>query len=114
MVLRQRPSSLWIEVQTGTRKMMEVNGKRIFELRVIAKQWTVDHASLVKVLRYGVPIVADFGGTAHAYCGGTLDAEIGDLLRWDHKPRRDDGTTRRVSACLYIGWTSKEALYCFS
>ena len=44
----------------------------------------------MRIMRYGFPIVPDFGGTAHAYCGGNLDAEIGDLLSWDHKPRRDD------------------------
>ena len=73
------------------------NGKRIFELRVTAKQWTVDHGGQVRIMRYGFPIVPDFGGTAHAYC-----AEIGDLLARDHKPRRDDAlrgyiTRSRVS-----------------
>ena len=53
VVLRQMPARLWIEVPTGTNKMQLVNGKRIFELRVTAKQWTVDNAGLVKVLRYG-------------------------------------------------------------
>ena len=90
VVLLKRPISLLIEARTATSKMPEVNGKRIFELRLTAKQWTVGQAGLVKVMRYGFPIVPDFGGTAHAYCGGTLDAEIGDRLGWDHKPRRDD------------------------
>ena len=84
VVLLKRPISLWIEVRTATSKMPEVNGKRIFELRLTAKQWTVDQAGQVKVIRHGFPIVPDFGGTAHAYCGGTLDAEIGDLLGWEH------------------------------
>ena len=28
----------------------------------------------------------DVGGTAHAYCGSTLSASLGDLLSWDKKP----------------------------
>ena len=80
VVRRQRPISLWIEVGTATSKMPEVNGKRNFELRLTTKQWTVDQAGQMKVIRHGFPIVPDFGGTAHAYCGSTLDAEIGDLI----------------------------------
>ena len=44
----------------------------------------------MKILRSGFPIVPDFGGTAHAYCGSTLDACIGDLRQWTAAPRRDD------------------------
>ena len=43
-----------------------------------------------QVQRFGFPIVPDFGGTAHAYCGSTLVACIGDLLQWSATPRRDD------------------------
>ncbi|MEC8877901.1 MAG: hypothetical protein VX554_01825, partial [Candidatus Thermoplasmatota archaeon] len=49
-----------------------------------------DNAGNVKILRYGFPIVPDFGGTAHAYCGTTLDACLGDLLPWYHQPRKED------------------------
>ena len=43
----------------------------------------------MKLKRYGFPIVPDFGGTAHAYCGSTLPAAIGDCLSWTSKPQRD-------------------------
>ena len=36
-------------------------------------------------VRYGFPLVPDFGGTAHAYCGSTLSTCLGDLLPWDQK-----------------------------
>ena len=38
----------------------------------------------------GFPLVPDFGGTAHAYCGSTLDAAVGDLLPWFKKPTWED------------------------
>eukprot|EP00973_Karenia_brevis_P093221 12416270-Karenia_brevis.AAC.1 len=45
----------------------------------------------VRIRRYGFPIVPpDFGGTAHAYCGTTMAAGIGDLLPWFQRPRLDD------------------------
>ena len=53
------------------------------------KPWSLDKAGSIKLNRFGFPIVPDFGGTAHAYCGSTLDAAIGDCLSWDERPRRD-------------------------
>ena len=44
----------------------------------------------MKVIRFGFPVVPDFGGTAHAYCGTTMDAALGDLLSWELKPRLED------------------------
>eukprot|EP00973_Karenia_brevis_P015153 2070999-Karenia_brevis.AAC.1 len=44
----------------------------------------------VRVRRYGFPIVPYFGGTAHAYCGTTMEAAIGDLLPSFQRPRLDD------------------------
>ena len=90
VVLRQRPRAIFIEVESATDKMPVVGDKRIFTLRVQVKQWSLDANGQVKVRRFGFPIVPDFGGTAHAYCGSTLDACIGDLLPWYHRPRRDD------------------------
>ena len=52
--------------------------------------WSLDAAGTMKVMRYGFNLVPDFGGTAHAYCGSTLDACIGDLLSWSQMPRRED------------------------
>ena len=65
-------------------------GKSVYSLAVQVRRWSLDPAGNVKVLRYGFPIVPDFGGTAHAYCGTTLDACLGDLLPWYHRPRKDD------------------------
>ena len=52
--------------------------------------WSLDAAGSVKAMRYGFNLVPDFGGTAHAYCGSTLDACIGGLLPWHQMPRRED------------------------
>eukprot|EP00973_Karenia_brevis_P030996 4275950-Karenia_brevis.AAC.1 len=55
-----------------------------------AKQWALDMDNNVRVRRYGFPKVSDFGGTAHAYCGTTMEAGIGDLLPCFQRPRLDD------------------------
>ncbi len=44
----------------------------------------------MNVKRFGFPLVSDFGGAAHAYCGTTMDAALGDLLTWNQKPRLED------------------------
>ena len=44
----------------------------------------------MKIIRYGFPIAPDFGGTAHAYCGSTMSATLGDLLQWNKKPTLED------------------------
>ena len=62
--------------------MPATDGKKIFELTLQGRVWSLDKAGNVQVLRLGFPIVPDFGGTAHAYCGTTLDACLGDLLPW--------------------------------
>ena len=70
--------------------MQVVDGKSIYSLAVQVRQWSLDPAGDVKILRYGFPVVPEFGGTAHAYCGTTLDACLGDLLPWYQKPRKED------------------------
>ena len=81
---------MYIEVETATKQMPIVEGTAIYTLGVQMRQWSLDPAGTVKVQRYGFPVVPDFGGTAHAYCGSTLDACLGDLLPWWQKPRKDD------------------------
>ena len=90
VVLRQRPLQLFIEVISATSKMPLFEGKRIYILNVHKKQWSIDGAGKVPIIRYGFPLVPDFGGTAHAYCGSTLMACIGDLLAWHARPRQED------------------------
>ncbi|MEC8949150.1 MAG: hypothetical protein VX837_04025, partial [Candidatus Thermoplasmatota archaeon] len=90
VVLRQRPLRLHVEVATATKQMPVLDGKAIYSLTVQMRQWNLGKAGNVKILRYGFPIVPDFGGTAHAYCGTTLDACLGDLLPWYHQLRKED------------------------
>ena len=67
VVLYSRPLKLFIEVATATEKMPLIDGKRIFELRVQRKPWSLDNAGALKIIRFGFSAVPDFGGTAHAY-----------------------------------------------
>ena len=67
-----------------------MNGQRTYVLSTQAKPWSVDAAGNVRVTRFGFPIVPDFGGTAHADCGASLDACLGDCLPWYHRPRLED------------------------
>ena len=70
--------------------MPTIEGKKIYTLTVQSHQWTLDKNDTVKIQRFGFPIVPDLGGAAHAYCGSTLPAALGDLLPWTHKPRLED------------------------
>jgi len=90
IVLQERPLKLFIEVETATKEMPDTYGKGVFVLTLQHRPWTIDAAGNVKVLRSGFPIVPDFGGTAHAYCGTSLDACLGDLLPWYKRPSRED------------------------
>ena len=90
LVLQHRPLKLYVEIPTGTKSMPTVDGRKIYTLTVQVKPWSLDKAGAVKIQRFGFPIIPDFGGTAHAYCGSTLPAALGDLLPWWHKPRLED------------------------
>ena len=90
MVLKIRPKKLFLEVIGASKDLPLVQGKRIFTLRAIPKEWSLDGSGNVQITRYGFPIVPNFAGTTHFYCGSSLDACIGDLLHWSHKPRRED------------------------
>ena len=90
IVLRLRPQKLHIETVSGSKELPLVNGKRIYTLHRLCKSWYLDGQSRqVEVKRFGFPIVPDFGGTAHAYCGSSLAAAIGDLQEWWRKPHGD-------------------------
>ena len=90
VVFKRRPCCLYIEIPTATAKMPKTNGQNIFVLKLQQKQWSLDKSGNVQVLRLGFPLVPDFGGTAHAYCGSTLEATLGDLLPWHKKPQMAD------------------------
>ena len=60
--------------------------------------------------RRGFRLIPDFAGTAHAYCGDTLEKCKGDLLEWHATPREDAmlraliirSRVRRVEDCLIM------------
>jgi hypothetical protein len=90
VVLKRRPTKLYIEIPTATQKMPKTGGKYIYILKVQRKPWTLDKNGNVKISRFGFPIVPDFGGTAHAYCGTTVEAVLGDLLPWHKQPQMSE------------------------
>ena len=90
IVLVRRPRYLYVELEAPTPELPLTDGKPIFKMSVQVRVWSLDATGTVKILRYGFNLVPDFGGTAHAYCGSTLDACIGDLLSWHQRPRRED------------------------
>ena len=89
VVLERRPKRLFIEMQNPHKALPKIGDKQIYILRVVPKEWSLGKDGKIKIQRYGFTIVPDFGGTAHFYCGSSLDACIGDLLAWPNKPRRD-------------------------
>ena len=87
LVLYRRPTYLYIETRSQNEALDLIDGKRIYRLRCHCKPWSA--YGQVPVKRFGFPIVPDFGGTAHAYCGTSLEACIGDLLDWAQKPYKE-------------------------
>ena len=83
IVLTRRPLSLEIEVETHDAPVT-------YTLKPQVRVWSRDRERNATVRRVGFPVVPEFGGTAHAYCGTTLESCLGDLLAWHKKPRRDD------------------------
>ena len=67
-----------------------MHGKRIYALRSVPKEWSLGGKGNVPITRYGFSIVPDFAGTAHYYCGTSLDVETGHLLHWWRTPTKDD------------------------
>ncbi len=90
IVLRQQPAELKIEILNPTKELERTRGKAIFVLKLQIRPWTLDKEGKVKLRRIGFPIVPDFGGTAHAYCGTTMETTLGDLLSWHMKPCLED------------------------
>ena len=78
VVLEERPLRLILNFAHPT----DGNDSGIFELQPQVRIWTRDVEGNAQVRRIGFPLVPEFGGTVHAYCGVTLNASIGDLLPW--------------------------------
>jgi len=90
VALRERPVALYVEMVNPHPDLELISGRRIYILRQVWKPWYKDgDARQVQISRCGFPLAPDFGGTAHAYCGFSLDACIGDLLDWWDKPNRE-------------------------
>ena len=83
VVLQSMPRSLTIEISEGHKTPVR------FELKSDYVVWSRDPAGNAKVKRKGFRIVPDFAGTAHAYCGDTLEECKGDLLEWFKVPTLD-------------------------
>ena len=77
IALLKRPKVIYIEAPIASDKLLTSSGKKIYCLKLCVKTWSLDRDNQVRVRRHGFPIVPDFGGTAHAYCGDTLQAVIG-------------------------------------
>ena len=81
---------LYIEMANAHPDLEVIDGRPIYVLRSIWKPWFKDgDARQVQISRCGFPLAPDFGGIAHAYCGFSLDACIGDLLDWWDRPTRE-------------------------
>ena len=83
VVLQRQPQSLLLEFE-GPGETKEVH-----RLQPKYVTWTRDKAGNAKVRRKGFTIVPDFAGTAHGYCGDTLEQSKGDLLEWYRTPTMD-------------------------
>ena len=61
----------------------------VLRLKPEYKIWSRDKTLNAKVRRKGFEVVPDFGGTAHAYCGESLEVATGDLLEWHRRPSHE-------------------------
>ena len=93
LVLVDRPLALKVKIvkprTIATVADAETDGPTIY-LKPRVKEWSRDAAKKAKVKRIGFPLVPEFGGTVHAYCGTTLSAAQSDLLEWHRKPSIED------------------------
>ena len=74
IVLGGLPAALVVEVTEG------YDEPHLFTLRPETVVWYRDKHKNAPVRRRGFQLVPDFAGTAHAYCGDTLEQCKGDLL----------------------------------
>ncbi len=86
IILMCQPVALHLRILNATKHLRNDVGQGILRLRPEFKIWSRDGKGHARVRRKGFEVVPDFGGTAHAYCGDSLDAVVGDLLEWDRRP----------------------------
>ena len=53
IVLKKSPKKLYIEVPGGTKDLPLVDGKRIYALRPLPKDWSLDGKGNIPITRYG-------------------------------------------------------------
>ena len=87
--LAVQPLALHIELPTATPHLQTPLAPKMLRMTPKTKVWCRDNADNAKVRRKGFEVVPDFGGTAHAYCGDSMDQAQGDLLEWDRYPNLD-------------------------
>ena len=96
IVLRERPTFIKVRITNprGHRAPVDARFKDENPFTLVLKPqvciWSRDERGQAKVRRIGFPLVPEFGGTVHAYCGTTLDAAQSDLLHWTKKPTPED------------------------
>ena len=104
VVLVKMPLSLQVEV-------CDAEGEAfVYTLRPEYVIWSRDGKGNAKVKRRGFRIIPDFAGTAHAYCGDTLERNKGDLLEWHATPTMEamlraliiKSRVRRTENCLLM------------
>ena len=82
MVLRECPTFLRVKLTHPTK--LAPNG--LVDVRPCTRPW---RRGSLQIYRRGFQLGPDFAGTAHAYCGSTLQACKGDLLHWTAQPTAD-------------------------
>ena len=105
IVLTKMPVCLQIEV-----KVSEDADAFIYDLKPEYVVWSRDGRGNAQVKRRGFRIIPDFAGTAHAYCGDTLERCKGDLLEWHATPTTDamlraliiKSRVRQTEDCLLV------------
>ena len=105
VVLTRMPACLQIEIQVS-----EDAEPFVYNLKPEYVVWSRDGRGNAQVKRRGFRIIPDFAGTAHAYCGDTLERCKGDLLEWHATPSTDamlraliiKSRVRRAEDCLLV------------
>ena len=80
IVLSNLPEAFVVEVSEG------YDEPHLYTLKPETVIWYRDKSKQAPVRRRGFQLVPDFAGTAHAYCGDTLEQCKGDLLEWHKMP----------------------------
>ena len=78
--LEKQPIALHLYLETATKYLKTTGTEKTFRLPLVTKVWSRDSDNNARVRRKGFQIVPDFGGTAHAYCGESLEKSIGRFL----------------------------------